>query len=83
MQCGGSMGSREVDQPGRFRLQPPLLISQLGHPAVIYDYIFIAKLLPAVLSQPVCHVSEQTLAVDRMDRGQEDTVCQRCMKHVF
>lgn len=59
--------SEEVDQPDGVRLQPPLFISQPGHPAVVYNYILIAQLLPAILHQPVSHVSEQILPVDRMD----------------
>lgn len=73
---------REVDQPGGFGLQPSLFVSLHGHPAVVYDYILIAQLLPAVLRQPVGHVSEQTLAVDRTNRGKEDGVCQPCIKHI-
>ena len=51
----------EVHIPLWVSLQPALLVSLHGGPAVVYVDIDVAELPPAVLRQPVGHVLEEGL----------------------
>lgn len=59
--CVGPCAHTANPVPLRIGLQPSLIVSVLGRPAVIYVHVDVAKFPPAVLCEPICHIDEQIL----------------------